>query len=200
MDNATLTRLAIDQRRLRQQPGDPGAIHVRRRQPVAAAQMGRAAAGHQELRAGGRRPRRAGRHVPPLGRVRHSGGRSRDRRGGKPSVRRRSTTSNKPGYGGPCPPKGHGPHHYHFKLFALDVERLNLSSPKIADLENEALGHAVGRGRADRPVRAEVSCNTGDRRALDRNRLARSSKLPLPCGVERACQRCHRGETTWHIR
>jgi Raf kinase inhibitor-like YbhB/YbcL family protein len=24
------------------------------------------------------------------------------------------------GYGGPCPPKGHGPHHYHFKLYALD--------------------------------------------------------------------------------
>jgi Raf kinase inhibitor-like YbhB/YbcL family protein len=24
------------------------------------------------------------------------------------------------GYGGPCPPPGHGPHHYHFKLYALD--------------------------------------------------------------------------------
>ncbi len=23
-------------------------------------------------------------------------------------------------YGGPCPPPGHGPHHYHFKLYALD--------------------------------------------------------------------------------
>jgi Raf kinase inhibitor-like YbhB/YbcL family protein len=23
------------------------------------------------------------------------------------------------GYGGPCPPHGHGPHHYHFRLFAL---------------------------------------------------------------------------------
>lgn len=30
------------------------------------------------------------------------------------------------GYGGPCPPKGHGAHHYHFSLFALDVERLPL--------------------------------------------------------------------------
>lgn len=25
------------------------------------------------------------------------------------------------GYGGPCPPEGHGPHHYHFKLYALDA-------------------------------------------------------------------------------
>ncbi len=30
----------------------------------------------------------------------------------------------KPGYGGPCPPRGHGPHHYHFKLFALDADKL----------------------------------------------------------------------------
>lgn len=26
------------------------------------------------------------------------------------------------GYGGPAPPKGHGVHHYHFKLYALDQE------------------------------------------------------------------------------
>lgn len=25
------------------------------------------------------------------------------------------------GYGGPCPPPGHGTHHYHFKLYALDA-------------------------------------------------------------------------------
>ncbi len=30
------------------------------------------------------------------------------------------------GYGGPCPPKGHGTHHYHITLYALDVEKLPL--------------------------------------------------------------------------
>lgn len=31
------------------------------------------------------------------------------------------------GYGGPCPPKGHGTHHYHFRLSALDVPHLDVS-------------------------------------------------------------------------
>lgn len=51
------------------------------------------------------------------------------------------------GYGGPCPPKGHGPHHYRFKLLALDVERLNLSNPKVAQLEAEAEKHLLGRAQ-----------------------------------------------------
>jgi len=53
----------------------------------------------------------------------------------------------KPGYGGPCPPKGHGPHHYHFKLFALNVDRLNLGpTSKLVDLESEAVKHAIAQG------------------------------------------------------
>jgi len=53
----------------------------------------------------------------------------------------------KPGYGGPCPPKGHGPHHYHFKLFALNTEKLGLpSSAKVADVENAAKQHAIAQG------------------------------------------------------
>jgi hypothetical protein len=53
----------------------------------------------------------------------------------------------KAGYGGPCPPKGHGPHHYHFKLFALDTDKLGLSpSAKVADVENAARQHAIAMG------------------------------------------------------
>jgi Raf kinase inhibitor-like YbhB/YbcL family protein len=53
----------------------------------------------------------------------------------------------KPGYGGPCPPKGHGPHHYHFKLFALDVPSLGLKADAhIGDIEREAEKHAIARG------------------------------------------------------
>lgn len=53
----------------------------------------------------------------------------------------------KPGYGGPCPPKGHGPHHYHFKLFALNTDKLGLSSDaKVADVENAARQHAIAEG------------------------------------------------------
>ena len=33
---------------------------------------------------------------------------------------------NSPGWGGPCPPKGHKPHSYNFTLYALKAEKLNL--------------------------------------------------------------------------
>ena len=53
----------------------------------------------------------------------------------------------KTGYGGPCPPKGHGIHHYHFKLFALDVDKLGVpANSKVLDVENEASKHALGTG------------------------------------------------------
>lgn len=53
----------------------------------------------------------------------------------------------KAGYGGPCPPPGHGPHHYHFKLFALDTKKLGVStSAKVADVERAALQHAIAQG------------------------------------------------------
>jgi Raf kinase inhibitor-like YbhB/YbcL family protein len=53
----------------------------------------------------------------------------------------------KAGYGGPCPPPGHGTHHYHFKLYALDVAQLGLpGSPTVEQVEEEARKHAIARG------------------------------------------------------
>jgi Raf kinase inhibitor-like YbhB/YbcL family protein len=50
----------------------------------------------------------------------------------------------KPGYGGPCPPKGHGPHRYFFKLIALDVPNLGLSAGARKDEVKAAIkGHVL---------------------------------------------------------
>ncbi len=47
------------------------------------------------------------------------------------------------GYGGPCPPRGHGVHHYYFRLYALDTE-LKLA-PRVTrkQLESTMKGHIV---------------------------------------------------------
>jgi len=51
----------------------------------------------------------------------------------------------KPGYGGPCPPKGHGAHRYFFKLYALDVHTLGLpSGVKRPELMGAIKGHILG--------------------------------------------------------
>jgi Raf kinase inhibitor-like YbhB/YbcL family protein len=48
------------------------------------------------------------------------------------------------GYGGPCPPHGHGVHHYHFRLLALSVERLSVpDQPTCREVEREARRHAL---------------------------------------------------------
>lgn len=48
------------------------------------------------------------------------------------------------GYGGPCPPKGGGPHRYFFRLFALDIATLGLSDgAKRPALEKAIKRHAI---------------------------------------------------------
>jgi Raf kinase inhibitor-like YbhB/YbcL family protein len=50
----------------------------------------------------------------------------------------------KVGYGGPCPPPGHGVHHYHFKLYALDQD-LNLKPGATKrQLEEAMRDHVLG--------------------------------------------------------
>lgn len=47
-------------------------------------------------------------------------------------------------YDGPQPPPGHGVHHYHFRLAALDVPKLNLpSGTEAAAIWREAKKHAI---------------------------------------------------------
>ena len=51
-----------------------------------------------------------------------------------------------PGYGGACPPPGHGTHHYRFKLFALDTDRLDLPpNASIEQVEEAATKRQLGR-------------------------------------------------------
>jgi Raf kinase inhibitor-like YbhB/YbcL family protein len=53
-----------------------------------------------------------------------------------------------PCYRGPAPPKGHGTHHYHFKLAALDIETFpqvpQAPAASVADIWKAAQGHIIG--------------------------------------------------------
>ena len=45
----------------------------------------------------------------------------------------------KVGYGGPCPPHGHGPHHYHFRLIASSTDQLQTkANASCREIEREA--------------------------------------------------------------
>lgn len=49
----------------------------------------------------------------------------------------------KPGYGGPCPPRG-APHHYHFRLLALSVATLALpGQPACREVDAQANKHVL---------------------------------------------------------
>ena len=75
----------------------------------------------------------------------------RDRRGlqeGLPpegaGVMQATNDSREIGYGGPCPPRGHGRHRYHFRLLALSVDRLpRVSKPSCQSVEREARKHLI---------------------------------------------------------
>lgn len=50
------------------------------------------------------------------------------------------------GYDGPAPPPGHGTHHYHFHLYALDHELEIGDEPDKAALLDAMSGHVIGEG------------------------------------------------------
>lgn len=49
------------------------------------------------------------------------------------------------GYGGPCPPPGR-PHHYHFKVFALDRELDLPAGASAGELHRAMRGHILAQG------------------------------------------------------
>lgn len=55
---------------------------------------------------------------------------------------------NRRGYGGPCPPKGHGYHRYFFKVYAIDLESLGLKAgASRKDVEQKMKGHILQEGQ-----------------------------------------------------
>jgi Raf kinase inhibitor-like YbhB/YbcL family protein len=52
------------------------------------------------------------------------------------------------GYDGPYPPKGHGTHHYHFKVFVLDRTLDLTPGASKKDLERAMEGHVLQHGEA----------------------------------------------------
>lgn len=50
------------------------------------------------------------------------------------------------GYRGPAPPKGHGVHHYHFRLYALDTELKADAGADKASLMQAMQGHILSEG------------------------------------------------------
>ena len=54
----------------------------------------------------------------------------------------------KVGYGGPCPPRGHGPHRYVFTLYALDLPSLLIPAERARqEIERTMQGHVIGQAR-----------------------------------------------------
>ena len=50
------------------------------------------------------------------------------------------------GYGGPCPPKGHGSHRYFFVVVALDIELDLPPGASLSDIVNAAKDHVLAYG------------------------------------------------------
>jgi len=50
----------------------------------------------------------------------------------------------RPGYGGPCPPKGHGPHRYFFRLYAVRAAALGLKpGARRAEIDHALRGQVL---------------------------------------------------------
>ncbi|OGP13677.1 MAG: hypothetical protein A2054_03605 [Deltaproteobacteria bacterium GWA2_55_10] len=67
---------------------------------------------------------------------------------GSNGIKQGLTDFGQTGYGGPCPPKGHGRHRYNFVLKALDVPSLELpDGAKKSEIERATRGHVLAETR-----------------------------------------------------
>lgn len=65
--------------------------------------------------------------------------------GNREGLKQATNDFGRSGYGGPCPPPRHGPHHYRFRLLALDVDHLAIGAkPSCVEVEQVARQHLVG--------------------------------------------------------
>ena len=56
------------------------------------------------------------------------------------------TDFNTTGYGGACPPVGHGKHRYNFTVYALDAEKLDVTKDsKPKDVESKVMRHVIAK-------------------------------------------------------
>jgi Raf kinase inhibitor-like YbhB/YbcL family protein len=63
---------------------------------------------------------------------------------GNPAFKQSLNDGGNPGYTGMCPPKGKGLHHYHFRLFAIDVAHLDVADgAKVEEVEHAAEQHQL---------------------------------------------------------
>jgi Raf kinase inhibitor-like YbhB/YbcL family protein len=65
------------------------------------------------------------------------------RRAGTDRVQEAVNDFGRAGYGGPCPPRGHHPHRYRFRLSAVDCELDTTSSARCADVVRQARPHVI---------------------------------------------------------
>ncbi len=57
------------------------------------------------------------------------------------------TSFKEPGYGGPCPPEGHGTHHYHVTVHALDSASLDVGpGTRPAEVKARLAEHRLAKG------------------------------------------------------
>ena len=145
----------LNQRRFQGRPADPDAIYLRRRGPDADAPLGRSAGRDEKLRAG-RSTTPTRRAAPSVTGACSTFPSARSIGGGQRVGTEVTNDFGKPGYGGPCPPKGTDRIIITSSSSRSDVGRARASAGKAKsrlDVENGRKQHALARGELVGDVR-----------------------------------------------